>query len=492
MNWWEESVFYQVYISKFNDSNGDGIGDIQGIIDKLDYIETLGVDALWITPFYPHSHADGGYDVKEYTEISTEFGNLKKFQELVQRAHQVKIKIIIDLVINHSSIEHQWFKQSVKRIEPYDNYYIWQDQPNNWESFFKGSAWVYSDQRNQYYYSSFSDQQADLNWSDPQLIKEFQEIIHFWLEMGVDGFRFDVINNLTIDSDFQDNPLFNSEQLHIHDRSNRGLKDVLRNVFKIIPDHIVKIGEISSNKAYEINAYLEKDLFDLCFNFNFLDLPHFDAESLYNEIKITEETLPNHKMPTLVFSSHDAQRIMDRLANFHVEKAKAIAFFLLTARGVPFIFQGDELLMKGKPITSMEDIEDIQGVRAFQESYRQNQNSEKSFKEAKKYSRDNSRNFVAFDQVSQKIEFFEFYQQLIDFRKKYAYYSLPYVTVSHGDDILEYQRGKFTFILNLSKTKKNYPFGKNQKIIFSTLTNQEKMNTHFLEAFEAIILEKDR
>ena len=467
-SWWEDAVFFEVYVSKFFDSNEDGIGDICGIISKLDHLKELGIDAIWITPFYPHSHADGGYDVSCYQSVSKEYGTMNHFMELIKKAHALDIKVIIDLVVNHSSTQHIWFQKSENSVKGYEDFYVWRKQPNNWESFFSGNAWVYSPIRNEYYYSSFSDSQADLNWMNPEVMYEFKKIIEYWVDLGIDGFRFDVINNLTTDNNFSDNPYFNYQQVHLNDIDKTNIKSTLKSLFSDIPKHIVKIGEISSNKAHKINSYLENNLFDLCFNFNFLDIHTFDAPSLYREIKETEETLQDNRLPTLVFSSHDAKRILDRLASFDLNKAQAIAFFLLTAKGVPFIYQGDELGNPGKSISSLEDIEDVQGINAYKTELKKHKDKNKAFKIAKEKSRDNSRNFVDFNLNKNSKHIYKTYKELISIRKNLGYASSNYENVICYGDMLMYERGNFRFILNLSDKELLYKNNESEIVLYST------------------------
>ena len=208
-HWWQKSVVYQIYPRSFMDSNGDGIGDLQGIIGKLDYLRNLGVDVIWLSPFYASPNADNGYDISDYQKIMEEFGTMDDFDELLKEAHQRNLKIIIDMVVNHSSDEHEWFKKSKAGIEPYRNYYIWRKgvdgkEPNNWRSNFSGSAWTYSEERQEYYLHLFHKKQPELNWQCAELRNEIYRMMNWWLDKGVDGFRLDVINYIGKNPEFPD------------------------------------------------------------------------------------------------------------------------------------------------------------------------------------------------------------------------------------------------------------------------------------------------
>lgn len=462
MAWYKDSVFYQIYPRTFNKN-------LKGISKKLDYIKDLGIDAIWLSPFYPHSNADGGYDVKDYLDVANEFGDLEDFKELINQAHDKGIKVIIDLVINHTSTEHPWFIQSQSKRSDYDDYYIWMEEPpSNWESFFKGSAWKYCERRKKFFYSSFSDKQADLNWTNPKLIEEFRQIMFHWIELGVDGFRLDVINNLTVDLNFKDNPYINNEQLHLYDVNQNGIKNVLRSLLEDMPKDVVFVAEISSNNPYIINDYVGSDLFDLAFSFNLLDVNKITAENLAVEMKRLLESLATEKLlPTLVFSSHDAGRIFNRLAECDIRLARLIGFFLLTAQGVPFIFQGEELGMSNKNIKSLNDILDVQGLNHYEDVLKKTGNEILALESARLHTRDYSRNQVVFE----KNDMFKFYKEMIELRKRLYFNTYDYDFINSTESILTYKRGSYIFVLNISKEIQYIEsYG---KLIYSSLNNME-------------------
>lgn len=223
--WWKETVFYQIYIPSYADSNGDGYGDFKGMTLKLDYLKELGVKGIWLTPFLTSPKVDNGYDVANYYEVDPTYGNKADFDVFLKEAHKRGIKIIMDMVLNHTSTDSKWFQESRKsKDSPYRDYYIWKDEPNNWESFFGGTAWQKDTLTNQYYYHKFDKRMADLNWSNPKVVKEIQKVLRFWLDTGVDGFRLDVINFLTTDGITLDNPIKNGVQEHLNDISQSGVK----------------------------------------------------------------------------------------------------------------------------------------------------------------------------------------------------------------------------------------------------------------------------
>jgi trehalose-6-phosphate hydrolase len=236
--WWKEAVFYEIYMPSYKDSNADGFSDFKGLTSKLDYIESLGVKGIWLTPFLESPKVDNGYDVFDYYKIDPTYGTLQDFEAFLNEAHKRDIKIIMDLVVNHTSTDSEWFQEAKKsKDNPYRDYYVWKDAPNNWESFFGGPAWELDSITNQYYYHQFDVKMADLNWGNPKVVEEIQDVLRFWLELGVDGFRLDVINFLTTDKNAPDNPYKDAEQEHLYDKDQAGIKTAMRTIKSTINEY---------------------------------------------------------------------------------------------------------------------------------------------------------------------------------------------------------------------------------------------------------------
>lgn len=361
--WWKETVFYEIYMPSFKDSNGDGFSDFKGLTSKLDYIQDLGVKGIWLTPFLESPKVDNGYDVSSYYEVDSTYGNLEDFKIFIEEAHKRDIKVIMDLVLNHTSTDHNWFQESLKsKDNPYRDYYIWQDNPNNWESFFGGSAWELDRLTNQYYYHKFAIQMADLNWQNPKVIEEVKNVLQYWLDMGVDGFRFDVINFLTTEGITLDNPTNEKgEQEHLYDINQKGVKEAMKMIRETVNHYENRfiIGEIGSDKIEVLKQYQGNELLDVVFNFNFGSIKEFSAKRIFDELKSMESTMSNY--PTLFFGSHDMPRLIDRLANNNAQRAEALAALMLTAKGVPFIYYGEEIGMENIEADSISEMKDIQG-----------------------------------------------------------------------------------------------------------------------------------
>ena len=341
--WWKETVFYEVYMPSYKDSDGDGYSDFEGQTSKLDYIQELGIKGVWLTPFLQSPKVDNGYDVSDYYKVDSTYGTLEDFKKFLTEAHKRDIKIIMDLVVNHTSTESKWFQESIKsKDNPYRDYYIWTDTPNNWESFFGGSAWELDSITNQYYYHQFDVKMADLNWGNPIVVEEIQNVLRFWLDIGVDGFRLDVINFLTTDGITQDNPFEGGDQIHRFDKDQSGVKNAMRIIKSTVNEYDNRfiVGEIGSDKIEELKQYQDNDLLDVVFNFNFGSIPEFSAKRIFDELQSMESNMSNY--PTLFFGSHDMSRFMNRLADNNPEKAEALAALMFTAKGVPFVYYGEE------------------------------------------------------------------------------------------------------------------------------------------------------
>jgi alpha-glucosidase len=365
-SWWQTGVIYQVYPRSFLDSNDDGVGDLPGIISKLDYLTWLGVDALWLSPIYPSPMADFGYDISDYTDIHPLFGTLHDMDILLQQAHQRNIKVILDFVPNHTSDEHPWFQQSrADRTNPKRDWYIWRDPapdggpPNNWVSHFGGPAWQFDDHTGQYYLHLFNFKQPDLNWRNPAVRSAMNDVLRFWLDRGIDGFRVDVIWLLLKDDQFRDNPVNSDwqpgdepgaaqEQRYTEDQP--GIHDLVREMRSTLDayDDRVLIGEIYLPVERLVQYYGPSlDEAHLPFNFQFVTLPHWDAHTIRKIVDAYEKALPVGGWPNWVLGNHDNKRIATRVGP---AQARLAHMLLLTLRGTPTCYYGDEIGMHNTPI----------------------------------------------------------------------------------------------------------------------------------------------
>ncbi len=374
--WWQQGVVYQVYPRSFQDSDGDGVGDLRGIISRLDYLQWFGVDAIWISPIYPSPMADFGYDISNYTAIHPLFGSMGDLDELLTQAHQRNIRLILDLVPNHSSDQHPWFTASrSSRQHPKRDWYIWKDPaetghpPNNWLSVFGGSAWEWDENTGQYYYHAFLKEQPDLNWRNPEVAAAIFEVMRFWLDKGIDGFRVDVLWYLIKDQQFRDNPVnphyrpdqpehekllpvYSTDQPEVH-----GIVQEMRRLFNTYTERVM-IGEIYLPIPQLVSYYGENNNgAHLPFNFLLVSLP-WQAREIAAAIDEYEAALPAGGWPNWVLSNHDRPRIASRVG---AEQARVAAILLLTLRGTPTIYYGDEIGMADVPIP-VEEIRDPQGL----------------------------------------------------------------------------------------------------------------------------------
>ncbi len=366
LKWWQTAVFYQIYPRSFQDSDGDGIGDLQGIINRLDYLVDLGIDAIWISPIFPSPMVDFGYDVSDYCDIHPMFGDLETFDRLLDEAHQRNLKIILDFVPNHSSDQHPWFLDSrSSRDNAKRDWYIWCDAkpdgslPNNWSSMFGGSAWTWDEKTQQYYLHSFLSEQPDLNWRNPDVMIAMHNALRFWLRRGVDGFRVDAILCLIKHESFRDNPpvepgsfweawghqfepryTVNQPEMFEHVR-------LMRQVFDEFEER-VHIGETFTEDVAGLIPYYGQPLdgYDIPFNFKLLHA-HWDAATMGEIIKAYYDILPPGGWPNFVFGNHDIHRFATR---YGYENHRSVAMLLLTLWGIPTLYYGDELGMEDVPI----------------------------------------------------------------------------------------------------------------------------------------------
>ncbi|MDX2163514.1 MAG: alpha-amylase family glycosyl hydrolase [bacterium] len=378
--WWRTGIVYQIYPRSFNDSNGDGIGDLAGITAKLDYLQWLGVDALWLSPIFPSPMKDFGYDVADYVGIHPMFGTLADFDHLLEQAHGRGIKILLDLVPNHTSDQHPWFIESrASRDNPKRNWYLWRDAkpdgspPNNWLAYFGGPAWTWDAATGQYYLHNFLPEQPDLNYRNPDVLAAMLEQVRFWLDRGVDGFRIDVIDRMLKDEEFRDNPPNPDyqagddnpmySQLRVYSENRPGIHQLIgefRKLFDSYPDRVM-IGEIAYSTDPTLitgfHNYENQPILHMPFNFALILLP-WKAKAIRDFVSAYEAALPPDGQPNYVFGNHDMPRLASRIG---AAQARVAAMLLLTLRGTPFIYQGEELGMLNGDITP-EQYQDPQGI----------------------------------------------------------------------------------------------------------------------------------
>lgn len=398
--WWKQTVFYQIYMPSFCDGNGDGIGDFIGIRSKLEYLKQLGVGCIWLTPFYPSPKVDQGYDVSDYENIDPDYGTLEDFRDFVQQAHSLGIRILADVVMNHTSTEHVWFKESrSSRDNPKRDWYIWKEpvnggRPNNWESFFGEDAWELDPTTGMYYYHSFAKEQADLNWANPQVKQAMFQMLDFWMDQGVDGFRLDVINNLSLTDCMTDNPVdADGKQVHQYDVNQPGIRQFMKELSAHVKRRgdIFLVGEISSDKLDVIRPYADDDLLDTTFNFNLGSMERFEFEAFAKELDRMAREYQGQHLPTIFFGSHDMPRFPSRFG-FDEAQARNLFTLLMTFRAYPFIYFGDEIGMDNYVCHSIEDARDIQGVIAYHKAKQENKSEEQCIQALNAASRDHSRN----------------------------------------------------------------------------------------------------
>jgi len=359
--WWKEGVIYQIYPRSFKDTTGDGIGDLNGIVQKLDYLADLCVDAIWLSPVYTSPDVDFGYDVSSYRDIDPKFGTMKDFRKLVNEAGKRGIRIVMDLVLNHSSDQHAWFRESrSSRDNPKRDYYIWKDAkrrggpPNNWQSVFGGSAWEWDDSTKQYYLHMFYKEQPDLNWRNPDVRQDLLDIFKFWLDIGVSGFRLDVFNLYIKDKKFRDNPAkllglrpF-ERQIHKYDCDRPELMGVLEDIRKVLDAYpgTYAVGETFLSDHEKSASYCGDRLLQQTFNFDFLECA-WNSGCFASEVEEWEQALGEEKWPNYVLNNHDVERAASRYGiGEDDERLKVAAGLLLTLRGTPFLYYGEEIGMR--------------------------------------------------------------------------------------------------------------------------------------------------
>jgi oligo-1,6-glucosidase len=423
--WWKEAVIYQIYPRSFKDSNGDGIGDIKGIISKLDYLKNLGIDVIWLSPVYQSPNDDNGYDISNYQEIMDEFGTMGDWENLLVEMHKRGIKLIMDLVVNHSSDEHAWFSESRKsKDNPYRDYYFWREgkdgkEPNNWESVFSGSAWEYDERTGEYYLHLFSKKQPDLNWENPKLRREVYDMMNFWLEKGIDGFRMDVINFISKVPELPDAIVPEGKQyapggdyFMNGPRIHEFLQEMNRET--VSRYDVMTVGEMPGASVEEAKLYTDENRHEtnMVFQFEHVDLDSgpggkwdlrpLKLADLRDNFTKWQKGLEEIGWNSLYLNNHDQPRMVSRFGNdkeYRVESAKMLATFLHTLKGTPYIYQGEELGMTNVRFDSIDDYKDIEILNMYREKVIENgEDVQKVMESIYVKGRDNARTPMQWDE----------------------------------------------------------------------------------------------
>lgn len=393
--WWKEAVVYQIYPRSFYDSNGDGIGDLRGILQKLDYLKELGVDVIWLSPVYKSPNDDNGYDISDYQDIMTEFGTLADWDELLREMHARGLKLVMDLVVNHTSDEHPWFVEARKsKDNPYRDYYIWRpakngQEPNNWRSHFSGSAWQYDEATDEYYLHLFTKKQPDLNWENPKVRAEVYKMMQWWLDKGIDGFRMDVINMLSKVPGLPDAPVTSDDRYHYGGQyfcNGPRLMEFLNEMkAQVLSKYdILTVGEtpnVSPREAIMI-AHEETGALSMVFQFEHMGLDAIGGGESRRNVKpwkladlkaVTtrwQKGLENQAWNSNYLANHDQPRAVSRFGNdgqYRVESAKLLATFTQLLQGTPYIYQGEEIGMTNVAFESIDDYRDVETLNMYKE-----------------------------------------------------------------------------------------------------------------------------
>ena len=413
--WWKESVVYQIYPRSFNDTTGNGIGDIYGIIEKLDHIKSLGADVIWLCPVYESPNDDNGYDISDYRTISEDFGGQKAFDLLLESVHQKDLKLVMDLVANHTSDEHFWFEEAKKsKDNPYRDYYIWRDgngdaPPTNWESFFSGSAWQYDETTEQYYLHYFTKKQPDLNWENPKVRKAIFDVIEYWFEKGVDGFRMDVISLISKPTVFEDTMYSRFQDTIINVYANGPkIHDYLHEMNQTVLSKydIMTVGEGPGIDLENGLLYVDekrKEL-DMVFHFDHLfidcgeggkyDPQPYDLTKFKKIFTDWDEALKNNGWGSIFLGNHDFSRMVSRFGTtgqHHKASSKLLATLLLSMRGTVYIYQGDEIGMTNVAFPSIDYYNDVETLNAWKAAKENGQDMDDFLRIVHSQSRDNAR-----------------------------------------------------------------------------------------------------
>ncbi|MBC1227244.1 glycoside hydrolase family 13 protein [Listeria booriae] len=413
-DWWKQSVVYQIYPKSFNDSNGDGIGDIQGIIEKLDYLKKLGIDVIWLSPIYDSPQDDNGYDIRDYRKIFTQYGDMESFDRLLQEVHARNMKLVMDLVVNHTSDEHEWFEASrASKDSPYRDYYFWRDEENtnNWGSIFGGPAWQLDEETGEYYLHLFSKKQPDLNWENANLRQDVYDMMTFWLDKGIDGFRMDVINFISKNTDFPDGPVKNGDLYGDPEnnfcngpRVHEFLREMNREVLGKYD--IMTVGEMPGASIEDAQIYTDPKNreVDMIFTFEHMNLDSdgenkWDLKTLYlpdlkKNMAAWQNGLQETGWNSLYWNNHDQPRIVSRFGNdgaYRVRSAKMLATCLHMMKGTPYIYQGEEIGMTNVHFNDLADYQDIETLNMYRDRIEQGFSHDAIMKSIYTKGRDNAR-----------------------------------------------------------------------------------------------------
>ena len=552
--WWKESVVYQIYPRSFCDSNGDGIGDLNGITGKLDYLKELGIDVIWLSPVYKSPNDDNGYDISDYQAIMDEFGTMEDFDRMLATAHEKGIKIMMDLVVNHTSDEHKWFIESRKSTDnPYRDYYIWRPAkedgslPNNWGSCFSGPAWEYDKTTDMYFLHLFSKKQPDLNWDNPAVRQDVFDMMNWWLKKGVDGFRMDVISLISKEPGLPDKEpgingyaTFNvsANGPHVHEYLQEMRQKALNNA------DTITVGECSGVTLEEAKKYArsdEKEL-NMVFQFEHMDVDSdeksgkwttrkMDLRDLKNILTRWQKGLQDIAWNSLYWENHDQPRSVSRFGNDSDEyreiSAKMLATCIHMMQGTPYVYQGEELGMTNCPFNTLNNFRDLESINAFHELTEQGKMTEEDMLAAISYKgRDNARtpmqwddsayagfstanpwimvnpNYTkinAKDQVNREDSVFKYYQKLIKLRHEselivYGTYDL---ILDDDKDIYAYIRTlgneKLIVYCNFSENTRDVEIPEefvNGKVLISNYSDAKANRKITLRPYEAIVIQK--
>lgn len=513
MNDFKKSTVYQIYPKSFKDSNGDGIGDLRGVIEKLDYLKELGIDYIWLTPFYISPQKDNGYDIADYYNVDPRFGTMEDFEQLACEAEKRGIKLMLDMVFNHTSTEHQWFKNAMAGDEKYKNFYIFKkgkeednSAPTNWVSKFGGNAWEYVEKFDEYYLHLFDKTQGDLNWENEEVRNEIYKVVNFWIDKGVKGFRLDVINLISKPEIFEDDNEGDGKRFYTDGpKIHEFLKELNKNTFGKYDD-IITVGEMSSTTIDNCIRYTnpdEKEL-SMVFNFHHLKVDYengqkwtlmdFDFMELKKLFKEWQKGMEEGDGWNAVFwCNHDQPRIVSRFGDcdrFHEESAKMLATSIHLLRGTPYVYQGEEFGMPNPGFTSIEQYRDVEAVNYFNILKEEGVEEEKILEILRSKSRDNGRTPVQWNAdknagfstgepwipvgnsyesinaeaaLKNEDSIFYYYKKLINLRKEYD-------VISHGsiDMILEEHNKVFGFTRtheNVMLVVLNNFYGENTEVV---------------------------
>lgn len=531
-DWWKKSVIYQIYPRSFQDSNGDGVGDIRGIISRLDYLHELGIDAIWLSPVYQSPMDDNGYDISDYQGIAPEFGTMEDMEELIAEGHKRNIKIIMDLVLNHTSDEHFWFQEALKGPDnPYYDYYVWADEPNELRSTFSGSAWEYVPHLNKYYLHQFSVKQPDLNWKNPALKQEIWDMINFWIEKGVGGFRLDVIDLIGKEPE----KLITADGPTLHPL----IQELNEKTFGAYD--LVTVGETWSADPENAQLYSHPDRkeFSMIFQFEHVgldqqegkekwDLAPLDPARLHNVLSKWQTELVGKGWNSLFWNNHDLPRAISRFGDdrpaFRELSGKMLAIYLHFMSGTPYIYQGEEIGMINTPITDINQADDIETRRMYAERIENGFTKEELITSINAKGRDNARRpmqwtgaegagfstgqaWLAFGDtvrdinvekaLADKQSLFYTYQKLIALRKEYPCMSEgKYEVMETGNSlVMAYRKydeqDDFIILVNFTSDEQAFEVSSEGYSLF--MHNYEEaafLAGQLLKPYEAIVLKK--